>query len=162
MSTLWLFKHYKWPFDDPHEKSSLWRKSVKLWQRFCFGQWFEMPHNIAPYRGENFQCNDCSKTFWYTRQSQTCIIIFEQRVDQLFLPFSSVPKYFFEIIALPILNVPIRYLPLMTMRNVIIETINSFLKPFIKFSTLLIKQDDNHEQQNQCHHHPFFLLKIFP
>ena len=68
----------------------------------------------------------------------------------------------FEFIALPILHVPIRYLPMMTMRNVIIETINSFLKPFIKFSTLLIKQDDNHEQQNQCHHHPFFLLQIFP
>ena len=67
----------------------------------------------------------------------------------------------FEFIALPILHVPIRYLPMMTMRNVIIETINSFLKPFIRFSTLLIKQDDNHEQQNQCHHHPFFFFKSF-
>ena len=78
------------------------------------------------------------------------------------LPFSSVFKSFFQFIALPILYVPIRYLPMMTMRNVIIETINSFPKPFIKFSALLIKQDDNHEQQNQCHHHPFFLRQIFP
>ena len=71
---------------------------------------------------------------------------------------SSVPKSYFEFIALLILHVPIRYLP---MTNVIIEAINSFLKPFIKFSTLLIKQDDNHEQQNRCHHHPFFFFKSF-
>ena len=39
MFTMWLFKHLNWPFDNPHEEYTHWRKAIQMWpmrQQFCF------------------------------------------------------------------------------------------------------------------------------
>ena len=31
MFTMWIFKHYNWSFDNPHEDCTYWREAIPLW-----------------------------------------------------------------------------------------------------------------------------------